>query len=86
MKKIIEDDESEGLESLLGENITLICMSYFYTGKLVGVNDTCVKLKDPYMVYETGSWEKADWEDAQKLPKEFLYVSIPAIEAFGVMK
>ena len=86
MKKIIETDESEGLESLLGETVTLICMSYFYTGKLVGVNDTCVKLKDPYMIYETGAWNKADWEDAQKLPKEFLYVSIPAIESFGVMK
>ena len=86
MKKLIEIDESEGLESLMGERITLLCSNYFYTGKLIGVNDTCVKLQEASIVYETGSWDQKNWEDSQKLPNEFIYVSIPAIEAFGVLK
>ena len=86
MKKIVEIDESEGLESLLGERVTLLCANYFYTGKLIGVNDTCVKLQDAYLVYDTGAWDNTEWEDAQKLPNDYLYVAIPAIEAFGVMK
>ena len=84
MKKIVEVSE-EGLEGLLGETVTLFCMNYFYTGKLVGVNDTCVKLDDPKIVYETGEWSSSAWKDAQSLPSS-IYVQCSAIEAFGVMK
>ena len=86
MKKLIEIDETEGLQKLMGENVTLMCSSYFYTGKLVGVNDTCVLLKDPSIVYETGAWDKKDWADAQKLPSSELYVQTSHIESFGVLK
>ena len=39
MKKIVnvQEVEGEGLVGLLGETITLFCLNYFYTGKLVGV-------------------------------------------------
>ena len=84
MKKLIEVN-GEGLEGLLGANITLLCVNYFYTGKLVGVNDTCVKLECPSIVYETGAWDAKSWQDAQELPGD-LYVQTAAIESFGVLK
>ena len=86
MKKLIEIDETEGLQKLMGEKVTLLCNAYFYTGVLVGVNDTCVLLKDPSIVYETGAWDKKDWADAQKLPTDALYVQTGHIESFGVLK
>ena len=85
MKKLIEDVENEGLLSLIGEVVTLFCMNYFYTGKLIGVNETCVLLKDPSIVYETGSFADKTWKDAQKLPND-IYVMINSIESFGVIK
>ena len=84
MKKIVEVSD-EGLEGLMGETVTLLCVNYFYTGKLVGVNDTCVKLDEPKIVYETGEWSKKDWADAQALPGS-IYVQCAAIEAFGILK
>jgi len=85
MKKLIEEVEGEGLISLMGQVITLFCMNYFYTGKLIGVNDSCVLLKDPSIIYETGSYTEPDWKDAQKLPND-LYVMTSSIESFGVIK
>ena len=84
MKKLIEVND-EGLEGLLGETVTFLCMNYFYTGKLTGVNDTCVKLEDASIVYETGPWTDKSWKDAQKLPGD-VYVQCASIEAFGVFK
>lgn len=54
MKKIIEVTDACGLDSLLGEIVTLFCLNYIYTGKLVGVSTTCVQLESPSIVYETG--------------------------------
>jgi len=84
MKKIVEVSD-EGFEGLLGEVVTIFCMNYFYTGKLVGVNESCVRLDDPSIVYETGEWEAKGWKDAQALPGT-IYVQIASIEAFGVLK
>lgn len=86
VRKLVEIDDNEGLESLLGEQVTLLCSNYFYTGKLVGVNDTCVKLKNPAIVYETGPWTDSGWADLQHLPCDHLYVQCTAIESFGVLK
>lgn len=80
-----EEVEGEGLLALLGKRVTLFCMNYIYTGELEGVNDTCVKLKDAYIVYETGNFNDSQWKDAQKLSKEF-YVQTAAIESFGICK
>lgn len=84
MKKLVEVSD-EGMEGLMGETVTLFCMNYFYTGRLVGVNDTCVKLDSPKIVYDTGSWSESEWSDAQSLPGS-IYVQVSSIEAFGVMK
>lgn len=86
MKILVDEKDQEGLEALMGETITVFCMCYFYTGKLVGVNSTCIKLQDPYIVYETGSFTEKGWKDAQKLPQKYWYVQTSAIESFGVMK
>jgi len=85
MRKIVEDVEGEGLDKLLGERVTLFCMNYIYTGKLSGVNASCVLLTDAAIVYETGAFTDKAWKDAQKLPNA-LYVQIGAIEAFGLVK
>lgn len=84
MMKVI-DVEDEGMMSLFGKRITIFSLNYIYTGKLVGVNDTCVKLEDPSIVYETGSFDEKEWKDAQKLPNE-IYVATNCIEAFGEVK
>jgi len=88
MKKLVSVTEVEGagLESLLGERVLLLCANYFYTGKLVGVNETCVELEDPAIVYETGQWSTKAYQDEQKLHTKTFYVSTASIEAFGVSK
>lgn len=85
MRKIIEQVDGEGLEKLLGERVTLYCMNYIYTGKLTGVNASCVLLTDAAIVFETGAFMEKNWKDAQKLPNDW-YVSTAAIESFGVLK
>lgn len=86
MKMIVENKEQEGLDALLGEVIFIICACYIYTGKLVGVNVSCVKLEDPYIIYETGEWTEKKWKDAQKLPQKFHYIQTGMIESFGAGK
>jgi hypothetical protein len=87
MKKKVQTIEvdDEGLVGLMGERVTLFCLNYFYTGELVGVNDTCVLLEDAAIVFDTGSYKDKDWADAQKLPHP-IYVMTSAIEAFGIVK
>jgi len=82
MAEVIEVPD-EGLVSLLGRAVLLMCANYFYTGKLVGVNDTCVELEDPAIVYETGTWDKDEWADAQKLRAKVWYVQVTSIESYG---
>lgn len=81
----VQEVEGEGLVGLLGQVVTLFCGIYIYTGKLVGVNDTCVKLVEAKIVYETGAFTDKAWKDAQPLPGDW-YVSIEAIESFGLLK
>ena len=85
MKCLVKEVEGEGLESFLGQTITLFCGVYIYTGKLIGVNDTCVKLTDAKVVFETGPFGEKAWKDAQGLPHDW-YVARQAIESFGVLK
>ena len=85
MKMIWTEIENEGLEALMGKRVTLFCGVYIYTGKLVGVNQTCVKLEDAGIVYETGSFTDSHWKDCQKLPNDW-YVATQSIESFGVLK
>jgi hypothetical protein len=85
MKKLIEETGEGAMESLMGEVITIFSLNYIYTGKLVGVNDTCCLLENPKIVYETGSFDTKEWSDAQALPND-LYVQYACIESFGVVK
>ncbi len=85
MKKIVEEVSGEGLEKLLGERVTLFCANYIYTGKLIGINNTCVLLSDPAIVYETGAFTEKQWKDAQSLPYDW-YVMLNSIESFGRLK
>lgn len=85
MKLLVREEDTEGLYALLGKRVTLFCGVYIYTGNLVGVNETCVKLSDAAIVYETGAFDGSPWKDAQKLPKDW-YVRTAAIESFGELK
>ena len=82
MKTVVEVD-NEGLNALLGKSVMLMCANYFYTGELVGVNDTCVKIKNPMIVYDTGAWSSGERADAQNMHVDVWYVQIAAIESFG---
>lgn len=88
MKKAVSVVEvaDEGLIGLLGERVTLFCANYFYTGILAGVNDDCVLLEDPAIVYETGPFTDKKWQDYQSLGVPVWYVARQAIESFGVLK
>ena len=87
MKKTVQiiEVEEEGFLALIDEVITIFCLNYIYTGKLIGVDDTCVLLEDPSIVYETGSFSDDDWKDVQKLPNNWR-VQMSCIESFGVLK
>ena len=87
MKKLVKVEEvsGEGLIGLMGENVTLFCLNYIYTGRLVGVNDIFVKLEKASVVYETGAFSDPKFKDAQALPNDW-YVQLTAIESFGKLK
>ena len=85
MKKLIGQVDGEGLEALLDEQVTFFCMNYIYTGKLVGIKETCVLLQDPKIVYETGDFQDKEWKDAQPVCPQ-LYIQTASIESFGVVK
>jgi hypothetical protein len=84
MKKVVtvQDVEGEGLLALLDKNVVLWCMNYIYSGKLVGVNDTCVLLEDACVVYSTGELTAKSFKDAQPCAKP-LYVMSGSIESFS---
>lgn len=83
--KTIEETANEGFMALIGKRVTIFSLNYIYTGDLVGVNDTCVKLDNPAIVFETGAFTTKDWKDAQSLPN-CIYVQTGCIEAFGEVK
>jgi len=87
MKKLVKVEEvsGEGLLGLMGENVTLFCLNYIYTGRLVGVNDVFVKLEKAKIVYETGSFTDPNFKDAQALPHDW-YVQLSSIESYGKLK
>lgn len=86
MKTIVKVTEvdGEGLAGLLGKKVLLMCGNYFYAGVLAGVDDTCAKLTDAHIVYETGKFSgKAEYKDAQPLGGPCWYVLVASIESFG---
>ena len=87
MKKQVQvvEVENEGFMALIGLVVTVFCANYIYTGELEGVNDECILLKNPSIVYETGAFAESKWKDAQRLPNS-LYIQKSAIESFGIVK
>ena len=85
MKKLVEVQEiaEEGFIKLLGETVVIFCVNYFYTGKLVGVNDDCVLVEKPSIIYDTGSFSNSSWSDCQSMCIEELFIQKNAIESFG---
>jgi hypothetical protein len=79
INEIVEEDK-EGLMALLGEQVLLMCANYFYSGKLVGVNQTMVKLENASVVFETGSFVDSKYKDSQKM-SDIAYVNISHIES-----
>lgn len=85
MKRIVEIENESGLESLLGQEVTLWCECYIYAGKLKAVSETDVLLTNAKIVYETGELNKPGFKDAQDLPSDW-WVRVSKIESYGVMK
>lgn len=79
----VTEVDGEGLDYFLGKDVMLFALNYIYAGKLVGVNDTFVKIEGAKMVYETGPYSTPGYKDAQALPGQAWYVSRHAIESFG---
>lgn len=82
MKRIVEEVSEEGLEGLLGKQVVLFCLNYFYTGRLTGVNQADVRLDNAKIIYETGSFDASDWKDAQTITAKPVYVRIDKIESY----
>ncbi len=85
MKKLVTVTEvdGEGLTALLGQNVILFCINYFYHGKLVGVNKDDVLLEEAIIVYDTGELCAKTFAAFQQLPNA-LYVRTAAIESYCV--
>ena len=86
VEKVVEEiDEIQEVEcgylNLLGKEVYVSCGNYAYTGVLTGVNSSIIEIKEPSIVYETGTWSNKNWKDAQRLPCEFTFVNIDHIES-----
>ena len=78
----ITEIEKEGLLALLGKKVLVMCGVYFYAGELIGVNETCIKIKNCYQVFETGPHTDSEFKYAQKIGDEW-YIQNSSIESFG---
>lgn len=88
MKKLVQvqEVEGQGLEALLGQQVTLFCMNYTYTGKLSGVNALDIILEGASIVYETGDFatcRTGKFKDAQQLSTGEWRVRTATIESYG---
>lgn len=80
--EVIESEEGT-LKSFLGKKILLMCANYFYTGTLLGVNETCVLLgDDAALVYDAGKPNADKFADVVPFGCQHS-VQIAAIESFG---
>ena len=76
-----------GIATFRGKSITLYCLNYIYTGKVVEVTSEEVDLAGAAIVYETGELKAPKFLDAQELPgPENHFVRISAVESYGAGK
>jgi hypothetical protein len=76
--------ENEGLIKLLGQQCIFFCMNYIYTGKLIGVNESCIQLEDACIVYETGALSEKTFKLKESFGVSEYYIQKGAIESFGL--
>jgi len=86
MKTLIQETKEKGLESLMGKKVTIFCCRYIYTGELIGIDEQNILLKNPAIVYETGPFDKKEWQDCQSLNIPEWYIAIQSIESYGILK
>jgi len=86
MKKLVEIDSLNALETLMGQSITVFCANYFYTGLLTAVDNQAITIDDPKIIYETGDFNDSAWKNAETLPQKQWHIMINAIESFGIIK
>ena len=95
MKQLIkvQEVEEEGFLALMNKEILVFAYNYIYTGTLVGVNDTFIKLEGARLVYDIGelggklvfeTWPFKYSEPTEKaIPRKVWYIQQSAIESFG---
>ena len=76
----VTEIEGEGLPSLLGKKVMLRTVGFTYSGVLIGVNDTCVKLEQPATVFDTDKGNVPSDFSPMKWP--VWYVQLGALEGF----
>lgn len=82
--RIIQEVQGEGFEKFLGQDVCVFAANYIYHGKLTGVNNICLRLEGAKIVYETDSFDKPAYKDAQAvIGGNEWYVMLSAIESFG---
>jgi hypothetical protein len=77
--------EVESLDELVGKVYLFQCARYIYHGKVKKVTSDYIELTDASVVFETGSYDSKEAEDAQKLPNN-IYVMRNALEAFFALR
>jgi hypothetical protein len=84
MKKVVQVTEvdGEGFEALLDKQVLIYCMSYIYSGKLTGVNKTCILLENAKIVYDAGEATAKGFTTSEKYNYP-LYIQTAAIESFS---
>lgn len=87
MKKIVTITEvaGQGLEALLGSEVTFFCLNYIYHGILVGVNKDDILLENAHLVYETGAFGDSKFKDSQKIANEWR-IRTSSIESYGITR
>lgn len=78
----VTEVEDDGFVSLMGKKVLVTCARYAYAGVLSGVNETCISISNPSIVYETGPWGATSWKDAQSLNVPEIFIQVAAIESF----
>lgn len=81
MVKQLVEVENEGLVSFIGRKILIFAANYIYAGELIGVNDTCVKLENAGICYETGAFTDKAYKDFQRIGD--VYIMLNAIESWS---
>lgn len=85
MKKIIDNDLENIIDSYMGGVVTIFACRYIYTGKLIKIDEKNLVLENCKIVYETGDFADNKWIDAQSLGTKEWAIALQSIESFGIL-